>query len=313
MPSLSKFFDPFYDIDYDGSHSKKPGSRVEETFLETENGSVQPVLGPRIDDTLPFKGQGTIAIRSAASQFVQISARTELEDGPTLHLMVSATNSLLYFENASGKTSIPHEVKEDRGSNTLNPGVETTYWLSIDSNNGILRYGKYYTSKSLVLFEAQLKFKDPGGLLVWKDSKQYSWLESVKTVEAKADNSLILLQTLIKPLPVVIDLPPFVTTPDQVTLLSLELNSTTAPVNLPEACQELYGNVAGRELVLDDKYFPDFSKAIQRSCTTEGCWGYETLKRKAHEFGSDPKKTYLRITLGQNLVRGSNDTRFLLY
>jgi hypothetical protein len=55
--------------------------------------------------------------------------------------------------------------------------------------------------------------------------------------------------------------------------------------------------------MLNDPSFPDFSKAIEYSIKTPGCWCNTTLKAKANEFSkTDPNilETYLRITLGQN-------------
>ena len=106
----------------------------------------------------------------------------------------------------------------------------------------------------------------------------------------------------IHPLPVVMDLSPFVISDQKVSLLQLEKNNYTIFANLPEACQVLYHNVAGPEITLEAEDFP-FAAAIQRSVSTEGLWGYETLMKKATEFGErDEKGTYLRITLGTNQV-----------
>lgn len=107
----------------------------------------------------------------------------------------------------------------------------------------------------------------------------------------------------IHPLPVVIDLSPFIISDQKVSLLQLEKNDFTTFANLPEACQVLYHNVAGPNITLETEDFP-FAAAIQRSVSTKGLWGYETLMKKAEEFGQrDEKGTYLRITLGTNHVR----------
>lgn len=107
----------------------------------------------------------------------------------------------------------------------------------------------------------------------------------------------------IHPLPVVIDRSPFVISDQKISLLQLEKNDFTIAANLPQACQVLYHNVAGPNITLEAEDFP-FAAAIQRSVSTPGHWGYETLKKKAGEFGKpDRKGTYLRITLGTNQVR----------
>jgi hypothetical protein len=106
----------------------------------------------------------------------------------------------------------------------------------------------------------------------------------------------------IHPLPVVIDLSPFVISDQKVSLLQLEKGDYTIFANLPEACQTLYHNVAGPSISLETEDFP-FAAAIQRSVSTPGLWGHKKLKDKASEFGKlDEKGTYLRITLGTNQV-----------
>lgn len=98
------------------------------------------------------------------------------------------------------------------------------------------------------------------------------------------------------------DLSPFVLSDEKISLLDLERGIYTTPANLPKACQTLYGNVAGPKILLDTPDFPEFSKAIERSVSTDGLLGYKLLKAKSGEFGHDDfKGTYLRITLGYNL------------
>jgi hypothetical protein len=88
----------------------------------------------------------------------------------------------------------------------------------------------------------------------------------------------------------------------KISLLDLERGVYTAPANLPRACQDLYGNVGGPNIVLDSLEFPEFSKAIQRSCQTPGLLAFNILKSKSGEFGhEDMNGTYLRITLRYNV------------
>lgn len=71
--------------------------------------------------------------------------------------------------------------------------------------------------------------------------------------------------------------------------------------NLPEACQQLYDNIAGPNITLNDDEFPDFSAAIERSVNTEGCVGHVMLKAKATEFGKenmDGNTLVLSLTFG---------------
>ena len=72
---------------------------------------------------------------------------------------------------------------------------------------------------------------------------------------------------------------------------------------LTQINQQLFNCISGKNFVLDDDYFPDFSKAIQHSIVTKGCWCYKKLQEKSTEFNPDKpniNETYLRITLGRN-------------
>jgi len=125
----------------------------------------------------------------------------------------------------------------------------------------------------------------------------------------KIDRVLIdLAQTkarlAITPLPIVNDLPPLIRSGDKVSLSDLEGGQFTVPENLPVACQRLYSNVAGVDVTLDTPDFPDFSSAIEYSVNTPGAYGHKLLQKKADggEFGKDIRGTYLRITIGTDLV-----------
>lgn len=292
------FFDPFH-----------PGNLVSDLVgLPEKNASGIPdgveavPLIPKHTTTLPIHGQGSISVSSNASKVLNLSVLTDLDGGPTLRLVVGISEVLFYYENAAGKQKIPYAFTKTAEACTLNPGEQTTYWLSLDAPNGRLRYGKYFTNKAMTLIEANLKILNKGGNMIWSEPDKFAWLEKVKTVEVWQDDDESLTP-VIHPMPVVIDRPPFVLPPDQVTLMDLDQGKYTAPVNLPEACQQLYGNVAGTKIVLNDDDFPEFAEAIQHSCVTPNCWAYNKLQEKAGEFTPDINGTYLRITLGYNLVR----------
>ena len=99
-----------------------------------------------------------------------------------------------------------------------------------------------------------------------------------------------------------LDHSPFIKPSTQISLLELESGAYTVPANLPVACQQLYDNIYGVEL--DDGSFKDFATAINWSCKDEGYWANKKLKEKAEKgvLGNNIKGTYLRITMGWNLV-----------
>lgn len=250
--------------------------------------------------TLPIKGKGTVAVSSDANTLLRLSVDTELIDEPTLRLDVGLSEFSLYFVKQGKRQDIKYIVIQNENACFLRPGKKTTYWLSMDAHHGILRYGKYYWNKTMTLVEARLKTQRPDD---WDDPIDFSWLEQVQNVKADQDGNKPTLALKIHRLPVVTDRSPFVLPPDEVTLLDLEKGTYIAPADLPEACRSLYENVAGTKIVLNDENFPQFTDAIQRSCITKGCWAYKALREKAEKNGSDLDRTYLRITLGYNLVR----------
>jgi len=71
--------------------------------------------------------------------------------------------------------------------------------------------------------------------------------------------------------------------------------------NLSTVAQTLHACIAGPRFILDDKEFPQFSKAIEASIADPSGWCHQRLLAKANEFGpGKPLETYLRITLNQN-------------
>ena len=107
--------------------------------------------------------------------------------------------------------------------------------------------------------------------------------------------------------PFVCNWSPFVLDSSSLDLFNLDSNKNTFSASLPPACLELYSNVTAQNIELDwpytDKY--KLSDAIQHSLTDESGILYKKLQSKASEFGHDDiKKTYLRVTLGQD--RGSS-------
>lgn len=99
------------------------------------------------------------------------------------------------------------------------------------------------------------------------------------------------------------DKPPLVVTDQEISLEDLENYTRTTFANLPPGCQTLYHNVAGHNITLESSDFPDLGNAIDASCKDEKLVCGDLLKKKAdaNEFG-DKLETYLRITIGNNLV-----------
>lgn len=105
------------------------------------------------------------------------------------------------------------------------------------------------------------------------------------------------------PLPVTMDKPPLVVSDEQVSLEDLDKYHRTTYANLPPGCQALYHNIAGHNVSLESASFPQLAQAIDYSYRDPRlvCGKILAQKQKKNEF-HDKSKTYLRITVGSNLV-----------
>lgn len=157
------------------------------------------------------------------------------------------------------------------------------YWFSIDAQNQVLYAGVGEARLETVIY----KYKLP-------DKK---FLDSMTSLEYPES---IRMRKFLKD-PISRKLPFSVKNMHELTMHHIAAGSYMPVANLAEVSQKMYKCIAGRQFLLDDASFPDFSKAIQRSIVRPGAWCYETLLKKANEFGKpNPRETYLRITLGMN-------------
>ena len=162
------------------------------------------------------------------------------------------------------------------------------YWLSLDAQNQFIHMG---------IGEPRLE------TLVYHHAfnhKHKEFLESLIHVSIKSE-SVKLIRILQDP--VTDKIPLIVKNTDELTMNDIASGKYLPKANLSTISQKLYDCIAGKKFILDDKDFPDFSKAIERSIVTSGLWCNKTLKNKSTEFNNDKPnllETYLRITLGRN-------------
>lgn len=166
------------------------------------------------------------------------------------------------------------------------------YWFSIDSQNQKLQAGIGEARIENVIYQYSFPNEER--------KKNKSFLESLVTIDLTINNinPLKLLRD-----PITSKVPLLVKNTEQLKMKHIA-NSTYLPKpHLSLVAQQLYDCIAGKHFILDDKDFPDFSKAIEYSIATPGLWCHEKIKDKSKEF--DEKKpnileTYLRITLNEN-------------
>jgi len=163
------------------------------------------------------------------------------------------------------------------------------YWFSLDAQNQVFYAGigeaRIENAKYTYQFEPSKKNKD--------------FLESLCTI--RPDENLTPLRLLRDP--IVKKIPLLVKDINDLTMMDIAESRYMPVANLSIISQKLYNCIAGKKFILNDKDFPNFSKAIEYSIATEGCWCNTKIKEKSTEFNPNKPnilETYIRITLGQN-------------
>ena len=164
------------------------------------------------------------------------------------------------------------------------------YWFSIDSQNQQLYAGIGETRLDTVIYKFEF---------VKKSGTTRDFLSSLTQVDiSEGVKALRLLRD-----PITMPIPMLIKASDTLTMNDVAEGKILPSASLTPVNKKLYECVSGKNFVLDDKDFPDFSKAIENSILTPGLWCNTRLKEKSTEFSKDKPnllETYLRITMGQN-------------
>jgi len=167
-----------------------------------------------------------------------------------------------------------------------------TYWFSVDAQNRRLYAGIGEPRLETVVYT-----------YLFQDTEERNYkkiLETFTTMEY--DPTRIQCIKLIKD-PITKGIPLKVKNTNDLTMDDIASGSFLPHSNLSTISQKMYNCIAGKQFLLNTPEFPDFSKAIEYSIQTPGCWCNTTLKNKSTEFNKDKpniEETYLRITLGEN-------------
>ncbi|KAG0043661.1 hypothetical protein BGZ83_011151 [Gryganskiella cystojenkinii] len=252
----------------------------------------------------PVKGKGTISFTfNTENPFQIVLAQSKNQgklDGTKLVLEVGLDQTALWSDNGKSSPRVIAKTEEKRA--LVEKGIEISYWMSLDYMNARVRFGKGEMLPQLVVFEALLPIEHDETAKGRRALPIYKELRYVEIAFRDGMTPKDLDHQLWR-LPVITALPPLLVPSDRITMDMIALNKATVVTSLPDACQILYGNVAGPDIKLDTPDFPDFSAAINYSIMTPGCICYNKLREKANskEFGNyELEKTYLRITLGPN-------------
>lgn len=228
----------------------------------------------------PIKGQGTVSVCPAeVDNELRIVLSTSGED--CLGLSIGRQRLSLWTRRA-GEHAVLAESSEP--ALLLDPdGAGRPYWMSLDSNNGRLRYGKGEMLRELMLFE----YGWAGGqseLVRFARDLQHIRIEGTQVDQVR-----------ILDMPVIQSPSPHIIASSEVTMEIIAGNSASVIDDLPSACRRLYANVSGPGMTLAPPDFPEFAQAIQYSIVTPGALCHRKLQEKDPEFG------YLRVTLDTNM------------
>lgn len=238
---------------------------------------------------LPFivSGQGVFVFKNYKEEAI-----FSLTNNKNNYLYVKFTDkSISVFNGNTKETYI--DIKNNKG---LIQNKDAYYWFSLDSQNQILRGGIGEVRLETSTYEYKFNYKQ--GEEKYKINKKY--LESLNYVVY--DETIEATNLLKKP--VVVNVPLKVKKITELTMNDIAENRYISHSILSHTAQKLYDCISGHRFVLNDDDFPDFSKAIEYSIATPGCWCHEKLKSKSTEFNPNHpniKETYLRITLGENM------------
>jgi hypothetical protein len=261
------------------------------TFTRLKNNSVKRVtIREKVPElSLIVHGQGIISFTHADSAKPCVLYLQDKTGLGGLKIEFTASHILVF----QLPDSLPLLDNRNHGGLVANP--DAPYWFSLDSQNQALYAGIGEARMETYIYT--YKFPSANKDLFEKNK---AFLESIVSVRI-ADTATQPLRLIRDPITRTVPL--LIKDTDELTMNDIASGTIMPSANLSSMGQKLYRCISGRRFVLDDREFPEFSKAIEYSIATPGCWCNTTLKKKATEFNKDKPnfaETYLRITLGQN-------------
>jgi hypothetical protein len=194
-------------------------------------------------------------------------------------------------------TKIPtnESFVDDKNNKGLVNKKGSYYWFSLDSQNQKLQAGVGEPRIENVIYTYGFSNADKS---VWETNKTFlESLVSLTVVDLNIKSMKLIRDPITRSVPLLIK------NADELTMSHIANNKFLPKCHLSLVAQQLFDCISGKQFILNDSEFPDFSKAIEHSISTPGLWCYERLKDKSNEFNKDiPNilETYLRITLNEN-------------
>ena len=243
---------------------------------------------------LPVHGQVTFIFSTPLGS--ETPAKFKFVNKNSGKIKIEISNENLNIVIQAEKTQPPILVNSKTG---LISAKNVFYWVSLDSQHQSIKFGIGEARPETLKFAYNL-LTDSGNIEQPQSFRTYkTFFESLSTIRTISNiKSLkILRDPIINPVPLKIK------RIDELTMSDIAECKYLPSAFLTPINQQLFNCISGKNFVLDDDDFPDFSKAIQYSIVTEGCWCNKRLQEKSTEFNPDKpnlNETYLRITLGRN-------------
>ena len=195
------------------------------------------------------------------------------------------------FTSTSVNVSTTDSIFVDKNNTKgLTDDTAAYYWFSIDLHNQILYAGIGEVRLDTVIYKYEF-FK--------KSDKIRDFFASLTNIDmSDGVKALRLLRD-----PITAPIPMLIKATESLTMNDVAEGKILPTANLTPVNKKLYECISGKNFILDDRDFPNFSKAIERSIATPGLWCNRRLKEKSTEFSKDKPnllETYLRITMSQN-------------
>jgi len=239
---------------------------------------------------LPVHGQVTYLFTTPLGS--ETPAKFKFTNKKSGKIKIEISNENFNMSIQTEKTMPPIQINSKTG---LIPAKNVFYWVSLDSQHQAVKFGIGEARPETVKFAYNLLLDSPN-----LESESYKkFFESLTTIKNTSNIKPIKLlrDPIINPVPLKIK------RIDELTMNDIAECKYMPNAFLTQTNQQLFNCISGKNFVLDDDYFPDFSKAIQYSIVTDGCWCNKKIKEKSTEFNPDKpniNETYLRITLGRN-------------
>ena len=247
---------------------------------------------------LPVSGQGVIIFKTTLENCSFIFYNKTESNGIKINFSLNQIKATIIS---------PEKVLIDENNNS---GIEKNngiyYWISFDSQNqkiqaGIgearienIKYKYQFPKESIDIFHKTKAFLESIVKINILDN-------NIKNISTESTSSIKIINILKDP--ITLKIPLIIRDTHHLSMHDVASLKFLPKSTLSASAEKLYDCISGKNFILDNSDFPDFSKAIEYSILTPKLWCHKKLKDKSTEFNKDKPnilETYLRITLGQN-------------